>query len=302
MTDKIITVFGGLGVQGGSLVKALLKRNKYHIRVSTRNAHDEKAQEATLVGCEVVQATYEDLDSLRAAVKGAYGCWFITYYWVVKSEEKEVEFGRNVGLACKEAGVKHVVFSSLESPRRLGCGFSNPAFDAKVGIEEELQKLGVPHTSVNVAWYLNNMETFEKPKKKGDVYELEFPIGPDAMHAIHNEDVGECFAQVFDHPEEFMGKKIGLAGMIIKDPHKEIADVFSEVFAPLKFVHQNDLKLYEEHTNARGYGDATLRMYQLYIFRKGADCDVALTHRLNPNCTKTVKEYLINNKSKYKFE
>ena len=90
---------------------------------------------------------------------------------------------------------------------------------------------------VNVAWYLNNLETFAKPQKfdPAGPYVVALPIGAHGMHAIANADVGEVFARVFDARDTYLGRKLAISGTLIAST-QQIADAFNEVFAPAKFV------------------------------------------------------------------
>jgi len=58
-TKNIITVFGATGLQGGSVIRSLLKdpktAAKYHIRAVTRYPSNPVAQKLKAEGVEVVQ-------------------------------------------------------------------------------------------------------------------------------------------------------------------------------------------------------------------------------------------------------
>jgi len=294
----VITVFGGLGAQGGSVVDALLKRSAYKVRVATRDVNSEKAKAAAAKGCELVNAAYDDYASLVKALTGAHGAWFITTFWEVKDPAKEIAQGAAVAKASKEVGLKHLVFSSLDSPKKFGV--SQIAFEDKIDIEAEIVKSGVPHTFVDVAWYLNNLESFAGPKKfdPNGPYVIAIPIGPNGMYAINNSDVGEVFAKVFDNRDEYLNKKIHVAGLKVGST-QEFADAFNEVFAPHKFVASSDFEGFKKATAA--FGDAFYNMYHFYDVSKGGQFDVGLTKKLNPNTITSIKDYLIKNKAKFNF-
>ncbi|MFB9301603.1 NmrA family NAD(P)-binding protein [Kibdelosporangium philippinense] len=70
MTDKrVIVVAGATGNQGGAVVNALVDR--WHVRALTRDTSSAAAR--ALTGIEVVAGDMAELDSLRTALKGAYG-------------------------------------------------------------------------------------------------------------------------------------------------------------------------------------------------------------------------------------
>jgi len=295
---KIITVFGGVGAQGGSVVQALLKRgNKYKIRVATRDVNSEKAKALAKQGVDIVNASYDDYPSLVAALKGAHGAWFITSFWEVKDPAKEIAQGANVAKAAKETGLQHLVFSTLGSTREFGIDL--PPFEDKVDIEHVIRQSGVPHSFVNVTLYLNNFLTFGKPQKydPNGPYVIAFPVGAHGITVIDNADVGECFAKVFDDREAYLGKKIGIAAETVKSA-QQVVDTFNEVFAPAKFASGGDLEAFRKATESMG--PTFYNMYNYYNKSHNTHFDVELTHKLNPNA-KTLKQFLIANKDKFSF-
>jgi len=248
----------------------------------------------------MVQASYDDYPSLVKAMTGAHGAWFITTFWEKMDPKYEIGQGINVAKAAKEVGLQHLVFSSLESPKTYGATFDLPPFDDKTAIEHEIRQIGVPFTFVNVPFYFNNFETFSMPKQltPDGPYVISLPIGDHGMHIIANQDVGPIFAHAFDHPEEFVGKKIGISGGLVKST-QEIADAFSEVFAPAKFVAHNNFE--EFRVAVEKTFPAVYFMLKGYDLSKGAGFDVEFTLKVHPTCIKTVKEYLLANKDKFKF-
>lgn len=105
-----------------------------------------------------------------------------------------------------------------------------------MAIEGEIKKSrDEGYTFVNVAWYFDNLVSFAGPKKQeGGSYLIDVPIGPEGMYAIHNGDVGEIFARVFDDYDTYNKKKINVAGGLIASA-QEIADAFSSVFPDKTF-------------------------------------------------------------------
>lgn len=65
--SKLLTVVGGTGTQGLSLINAALTEGKYNIRALTRNPSSEKAKALVARGVEVVKADVNDMQSLLTA-------------------------------------------------------------------------------------------------------------------------------------------------------------------------------------------------------------------------------------------
>jgi uncharacterized protein YbjT (DUF2867 family) len=118
---KIIAVVGATGAQGGALVRAILadKSGGFAARALTRKTTGEKADALRAAGAEVVEADLDSVASLEKAFAGAHGVFALTNFWEHFSAEKEVEQARNQAEAAKRAGVKHVIWSSLEDTRRF---------------------------------------------------------------------------------------------------------------------------------------------------------------------------------------
>lgn len=112
MTEsKIITVFGATGAQGGGLARAILSdpNSEFNLRAVTRNANSEKAKALAELGAEIVEADIDDAASIKKAVEGAYGAFFVTFFWEHFSAEKEYQEVADFAIAAKEANLKHVI-------------------------------------------------------------------------------------------------------------------------------------------------------------------------------------------------
>jgi uncharacterized protein YbjT (DUF2867 family) len=305
---KIITVFASTGTQGGSTVRALLRRGEFRVRAATRDPAGAKAQALAKLGCELVSARYNEPDSLRAALEGAHGAWFVTSFWDSGelTVEAEVRLGRNVAEAASKSRVEHLVYSSLESPA-ASVGQHFPTFDAKVGVEQEILYAGVPFTFAQVSWYFNNLENnhpnphsgwYPWPRDDDGAYILSIPISLAGLHGIHNEDVGEAFASIFSEPARFLGRKVALSGELLT--LNTMVSAFSEVFPSTAFVGRNPtLDEYKAETSSNG--DALWQMYSWYQARMPRGGDLELTKELNPNVA-TFRRYLEEHQERYKFE
>ena len=88
-------------------------------RAITRDPTKDKAKALAAKGAEVVQADLDDVESLKKAFAGAYGVYAVTNFWEHFSGEKEKAQAKNIAEAAKAAGVKHVIWSTLEDTRKL---------------------------------------------------------------------------------------------------------------------------------------------------------------------------------------
>ncbi len=120
-SKKIITVFGATGAQGGGLIRAILadKNSEFTVRAVTRDANSDKAKELAGLGAELVQADVDDPASVNKALEGAYGAYFVTFFWAHFSAEKEIAEARMFAEAAKKAGLQHAIWSTLEDTREF---------------------------------------------------------------------------------------------------------------------------------------------------------------------------------------
>ena len=74
---KIILVTGATGLQGGSVVRALLRRGGFTVRALTRDVQGPRAKALAEKGVEVMAGDLSDRASLDAALRGAHGVFSI---------------------------------------------------------------------------------------------------------------------------------------------------------------------------------------------------------------------------------
>jgi len=178
--DKVVTVLGATGTQGGAVTRALLNNGEFAVRAVTRDPASPKAQALARLGAQVVEATLTDEGSLRQAFDGAYGAYLVTPYWEHRSPARELVEVENLIAAAQAAGLRHVVWSTLEDTREviagddgrmpvIGDGYRVPHFDVKGGAADALfAKSGLPTTYLLMSFYWDNLLTLAKPQRDPD--------------------------------------------------------------------------------------------------------------------------------------
>ncbi|RSL66432.1 hypothetical protein CEP51_012807 [Fusarium floridanum] len=80
MSQKLITVYGATGAQGGSVVRALLrdKPGSFTIRGITRSPDSEAARALAAADVEIIKVNIFDKDELAAAFKGSWAVFVNT--------------------------------------------------------------------------------------------------------------------------------------------------------------------------------------------------------------------------------
>jgi len=227
VSRKLIAVVGATGAQGGGLVRAILAdpSGGFAARALTRDPNGAKAKELAKLGAEVVAADVDDVGSLRKAFAGAHGAFCVTFFWDHFSPEKELAQARTMAEAAKDAGVKHVVWSTLEDTRQwvplddprmptLQGKYKVPHFDAKGEANAIFSGHGVPTTFLNTSFYWDNLIHFGMGPKKGPDGKLTFvlPMADRKLPGIAAEDIGRCAYGIFKRGPELIGKTVGIAG------------------------------------------------------------------------------------------
>jgi uncharacterized protein YbjT (DUF2867 family) len=220
---KIIAVVGSTGSQGGGLVHAILNDPKggFAARAITRDPNKDKAKALAVKGAAVVQADLDDVESLKKAFAGAYAVYGVTNFWEHFSAEKEKAQAKNIADAAKAAGVKHVIWSTLEDTRKLMQPddrrmpilqekYRVPHFDAKA--EANAFFAGLPVTYLVTSFYWDNLYMFGLAPKKGDdgVYSWTFPMGNAKLAGMAAEDIGKTAYGIFKAGDQYIGKTVGI--------------------------------------------------------------------------------------------
>ena len=250
---KTILVTGATGAQGGGVVRHLLKGGKFKVRCLTRKPESERARALVQAGAETVRGDLGKPESLQAAMKDCYGVFGVTNFWEYFA--KEAFHGKNLIDAVKQTGIQHFVFSTLPSSQKLSEGkLEIPHFDLKARMEQYARSLNLPATYAQVAFYYENFLTFFPPKLQEDgSYMFGFPQGETPLAAVSLEDVGGVVATIFDRPDEFRDKTVGIVADEL--PCSKYAEILSrvlgkrifyrhiprEVFAKLGFPGAEDL-------------------------------------------------------------
>jgi uncharacterized protein YbjT (DUF2867 family) len=225
--QKIIAVVGATGAQGGGLVKAILAdpSGDYAVRALTRDTTSPRAQELVKLGAEVVQADNYDEESLVKAFTGAYGAFLVTNFWAHMSAEKELEEAGNLASAAKRAGLKHVIWSTLEDTRdhipvhdtrmpTLQETYKVPHFDAKAEADGLFTAAGVPTTFLRTTFYWENLANGWGATRDADgVLTLSLPMGESKLAGIAVDDIGRtAYGLLKAGPAEYSGRTVHIAG------------------------------------------------------------------------------------------
>jgi len=227
MSKKIIVVAGATGAQGGGLARAIVedRTGEFAVRALTRKTDSEKAKELAKLGAEVVEANFDSVADLKKAFDGAFGAYLVTNFWEHFSAAKELAQAQAMAQAAAYAGLKHVLWSTLEDTRiriplndgrmpTLQEKYKVPHMDTKGEANKFFSDLGVPTTFFHTSFYWENLIFFGMGPKKGPDGRLAFtlPMADKKLPGMAVSDIGKCAYGVFKRGAEYIGKSVGVAG------------------------------------------------------------------------------------------
>ncbi len=209
MADKkIIAVLGSTGSQGGGLCRAILAdaAGGFACRAVTRDTSKDKAKALAAAGAQVVKADLDDVESLKTAFAGAYGVYAVTNFWEHFSGEKEKTQAKNIADAAKAAGVKHVIWSTLEDIRQfmkpddkrmpmLQQKYRVPHFDAKAEANALLRRPAddVPRDVVLLGQPLHVRPGSEEGRRRQARVDVPDGHGEDGGHRVRGHRQGRVW-------------------------------------------------------------------------------------------------------------
>lgn len=206
-TDLIL-VTGATGQQGGATARELLAAG-HKVRAMTRKPDSDAAKAIAALGAEVVQGNLDDVDSLKAAMDGAWGVFAVQNTWEAGVEQEEVQGIRQVEVA-KAVGVPHYVYTSVQSAER---NTGIPHFDNKGRVEAAVEAAGFPsYVILQPVFFMDNLLTpwFKPAIDEGN---LAVGISPDTpLQMVAVTDIGKYGKLAFEQHAELNGRRIGIAG------------------------------------------------------------------------------------------
>jgi uncharacterized protein YbjT (DUF2867 family) len=197
---KLIAVVGATGQQGGAVVRALQADKQFKVRALTRNPAKRRE-----LADEVVQADLNRPETLKPAFEGAHGVFLVTNLWEKGTDE--VEQATAAVRAAKDAGVKHVVWSTLPDVEAISGGKLHvPHFTGKAKVDRMVKEGGFAnHTFVIAPFYYQNLIGVLAPQKQADgSVGWALPLDP-TVRGIHMGDItelGDIVAGAFAHPDQ----------------------------------------------------------------------------------------------------
>ena len=231
LPKPLITIVGALSKQGRSTAHALLESGRYRVRALTRRVDSVEAQRLASGGAELINVPLElgYTQAMVEAFTGSHGVFLMTPP-IAPPATHEAKLGMALADAAVEAGVEHLVFSSLENVDDITKGQKfAPHFTDKATIEAYIRTLPVRSSFIYLAFFYTNILEYYTPRMEGDT--LVFPIYlPRDFHAPFVDPLsatGPAVREIFSHPEDYAGQSLPIIGDILSPD--EIVSTFTRV-------------------------------------------------------------------------
>ena len=229
MGQKIVSVVGATGIQGGSVIDALLKEGDYSIRGITRNPGSENAKSLAGRGVEIVKADLNDLASLKTAFQGSFAIYAVTDFFEPfgqhgpqKAIEIESQQGINIAKAAASTStLEHYIWSTLPNGMKISGGkYLIPHFESKNKVDDYIKSdapLLAKTTFFWVTYYATNyyfpMFTPYHIPTAGKYIQIQDTSPNVSVKAIGDarKNVGAFVQAILSNPEKTMNGKFVLA-------------------------------------------------------------------------------------------
>jgi uncharacterized protein YbjT (DUF2867 family) len=198
--DQVIAVVGATGHQGGGVARALRDGRQFKVRALSRHPSQHRG-----LGDEVVEADLSRPETLAEAFRSAHGVFLVTNFWEKGTDERKQATAAI--RAAKDAGVKHLIWSTLPDVEAISGGkFDLPHFTGKARIDQIVQDAGfVHHTFVIAPFYYQNLIGPLAPQRGPDgSVGWALPIDPTVrcLHMGDIQELGDIVAGAFAFPDQ----------------------------------------------------------------------------------------------------
>lgn len=227
MARQKIVVCGATGNQGGAVARFLVAHGSYEVIGLSRNLSSPASLGLKALGIKMILGDPMDGASLEKCFEDATAVFGVTQPWSsdykkcdVKKELKQAE---NIIGACKTAGVKHLVMSSILNP--WGAKTGAPHVDSKLMIEQMVENSTLPYTIIRLPQFMDNIGSQFFPVKGNKI--KGFIAAAAKVPYIACKDIGPAVLEILTHPGDFLFRKVSLIGDFISG--NELADALSEL-------------------------------------------------------------------------
>lgn len=217
----MILVTGATGHLGRLTIEFLLNKVPAN-QIAALARTPEKAADLAAKGVEIRQGDYHDYASLVAAFKG------VDKLLLVSSSDFNDRAGQQINAinAAKEAGVKHIVYTSVAQNKNVSSQSVKLVTDSHLATDAHLKASGVAYTLLNNTLYADVLPMFvgEKVSETG----VFFPAGNGRVAYATRENMAEAAANVLAS-NGHENKEYDITGLEAIS-YADVAALLSEIF------------------------------------------------------------------------
>jgi uncharacterized protein YbjT (DUF2867 family) len=236
-----IAVCGATGNQGGAVVNSLLQSDSFEVVAVTRDKSSKHASALAEKGATVIQGDLLNETSLRQAFTGVDAVFGVTQPWSadykICDTNAEIRQGQHIIAACKAAGVRHLVFSSVLNLNNATTGVGH--VDSKLELEKLIRASGLSYTIIRCAQFMENIGTTFFPVK-GNVVKGFVDAGAKVPY-VSCKDIGQFTKEILGDTFSYQGQSLELIGDYLSGT--ELAQLFTELYDGRRFKYTSVPKL-----------------------------------------------------------
>jgi len=225
-----ILVTGATGNVGAATVAHLLAQYAGAVEVTAAVPDVTRARQALLQPeLRFVRLDFEDLSTAKAALAGKDKLFLLRPPQLADVRK----YMEPVVLAAKAAGVKHVVFLSLQ-------GVEHNKLTPHYKIEQIIRREGLPYTFLRPSFFMQNLSTTHRAEI-AERSEIFIPAGRGKTNFVDVRDVGEAAARALAG-ESHRNRAYELTGAAAYD-YYEVADILSRTLGrPIRYANPSAVR------------------------------------------------------------
>ena len=205
--SKLVLVTGVTGQQGGAVARVLIAKG-HRVRGMTRNVESDAARAVAALGADLVAGDFRDSNSLAAAVAGVDTVFAMGTPFEA-GEDAEIAQGIALVDAAVAAEIDHFVYSSVASADK---STGIPHFDSKWEVEKHLASTELDWSVSAPVYFMENLFFGENlDALRNGSYPISLPADL-ALQQVAVADIGAFGATVVDRKEDFVGRRVDIAG------------------------------------------------------------------------------------------
>jgi uncharacterized protein YbjT (DUF2867 family) len=201
-----VLVIGSTGLQGGAVVRTLLRAG-HNVRAHVRSLAHPEAELLRLRGARLAWADLDDEARIRDAMDGVDAVFAVTTP-AEGGPTAEARRGLLLVEAARSVGVPHFVLSSIMAADH---STGDPLQESKLEVQRYLGTVGLPHTVLRAGFFMENLRStwFAAGLRDGRLL-LPVPAGR-KLQQLALQDLARFVRLVVERRSEFINRSVCVA-------------------------------------------------------------------------------------------